>query len=182
MSARGALLLAGVLLLACPGASLAHRLHAEARLQDGQVTLEVYFSDGVTPEGAQVSVWRGEELLAEGLTDARGTWRWRPPGPGTYRLRVSEPGLHKAQVELTVPHAADDPGQRVASSPSGPADDPAHPATRSATGPSPAQPSPGPRGAVPWAGLVVGLGVIAGLGALLALLQRRRGPGGGGSA
>ena len=70
MSARvalGALVLA---LLAVAPAE-AHRLQAEASVSpEGEVVLELFFSDGVTPEGAEVVVTQDGAEVARGLTES----------------------------------------------------------------------------------------------------------------
>jgi hypothetical protein len=153
-----------LLLLALPAAALAHRLHAEARLDGEVLLLEVYFSDGAAQAGAAVEVRRDEELLARGETDAQGTFRWRPPAPGTYLLEVTEAGLHRARVEVTVA-----PGALRALPREAPDGDPAH-AGSAATAETPAVPR---EVGVPWGGLAGGLLVIALLAACLAAAQRR---------
>lgn len=169
------------LLLALPAGARAHRLHAEARLDQGQVLLEVYFSDGTPAAGAEVTLRRvapeagsegAEQVLARGQTDAGGRFRWSPPAPGTYELEVVEPGLHRARVEVTVA-----PGALSARAREDPAADPAHPtsgapaAVASAGAGSPTA-GAAARGAVPWGGVVSGLVVIALLAGLLAAVQR----------
>ena len=147
-----------LLLLLAAAPAWAHRLHAEARLDGGEVLLEVYFSDGTAPDGAAVEVRRGETAVASGVADAQGRFRWRPPGPGRYHLVVTEPGLHKAQAEIDVPAAA----LAAVATPS------------SAAAPVPDPAPPPPRGGTPWGGLAGGLSVIVVLCGGLALLQRRR--------
>lgn len=167
---------AALLLLCLPAPALAHRLHAEVRQQGDEVLLEVYFSDGTTPEGAQVTVERAGVTVASGATDAAGTWRFRPPGPGSYRLSVTEPGLHRASLTFTI--AGVDPDVTPTESHPDAAADPDHAAPSAATAAPPsshptATPAP-PRhtAGVPWDRLGLGLLVIAGLAGALALAQR----------
>ena len=186
MSGRAGVALA--LLLALPAAARAHRLHAEARLDEGQVLLEVYFSDGSPSVGAEVTVRRAapeagsqsvapeagrasiDEVLARGQTDARGAFRWRPPAPGRYGFEVLEPGLHRARVEVTVEAGAVSTRVREDL-----AADPAHPGSPAATasaGTAAGAPGAPARGAIPWGGVVSGLFVVALLAGLLAAAQR----------
>lgn len=163
--------LAALLLLAAP--ALAHRLNADARLVEGEVLLEVYFSDGAAPADATVEVLRGLEPIASGVADDQGRFRWRPPGPGRYLFVVTEPGLHKAQVEIDVPSAAPVavPDSASISVPASASEERAH--ARAPAG----EADPPHRGGTPWGGVAAGLGVIAALTLILALAQRRRGAG-----
>lgn len=167
-------LLAALLLVCLPAPALAHRLHAEVRQKGEDVLLEVYFSDGTTPAGAQVTVERAGQAVASGTTDAAGAWRFRPPGPGTYRLSVTEPGLHRATLLFTV--AGADPDVTPTESHPDPAADPDHAAPPASAPPAshttvtPAWPRQAD--GVPWERLGLGLLVIAGLAGALALAQR----------
>lgn len=154
---RASLLIALVALLALAGPALAHRLNVEARWEAGRVVVEVYFSDGTTPAGAEVIASRDGVEVARGRTDAAGQWTFTPPGAGRYALAVTEPGLHRGRAVVEVPA----PG----------------PATAAPTPNAPAAAAAPPeREGTDWVGLALGLAIIAALGLGLGLLQRARRP------
>lgn len=145
----------------------AHRLNVEARVEAGRVRVEVYFSDGATPAGAEVVVTRDGVEVARGATDAAGAWSFAPPGAGRYVVAVTEPGLHRGAAEVVV-------GQADLAAPA-----PLASATRPAsserpTSSAPASEPPAPRGGVDWAGTAAGVLLILVLAAGLSAWQRRR--------
>ncbi|MBX3468366.1 MAG: hypothetical protein KF878_15955 [Planctomycetes bacterium] len=153
---RAPLLIALAALLALAGPALAHRLNVAARWEAGRVVVEVYFSDGTTPAGAEVIASHDGVEVARGRTDAAGLWTFTPPGAGRYALAVTEPGLHRGRAVVEVP------------------------ATVPATAPTDAAPAaaaaPPEREGTDWVGLALGLAIIAALGLGLGLLQRARRP------
>lgn len=156
--------LCAVVALAAP--ARAHRLNVEARVEGGRVRVEVYFSDGTAPAGAQVVATRDGVEVARGLTDAAGGWTFAPPLAGRYEVAVTEPGLHRGRVEVEVRAA-----ELAASQPATGAAATGAAATASATAP----PASGRRpGGVDWPGVLLGLAIIALLGLGLTVWQRRR--------
>ena len=153
---------AALLVLTLAGPAWAHRLNVEATLEAGRVTVLVYFSDGATPEGAEVVASRDGVEVARGRTDARGTWSFAPTAAGKHLLEVTEPGLHRGKVEVEVPALA------PVAAPSSATPVPATSAIR-------VEPPPG---GVDWVGSAAGLAVIAALALGLAWWQRpsRAGP------
>ncbi|MCO5166384.1 MAG: hypothetical protein M9894_08470 [Planctomycetes bacterium] len=154
---RAPLIAAALALLALAGPARAHRLNVEARLEAGRVVVEVYFSDGTVPVGAEVVASREGVEVARGRTDAAGLWTFAPPGAGRYALAVTEPGLHRGRAAVDV-RAADLPA--VEAGP--PAPEAAPPPTR--------------RDGTDWVGLAAGLAIITLLALGLGRLQRARRP------
>lgn len=156
-----------LLLLLLAGPVRAHRLTVEGLVEDGRVRVEVYFSDGTTPEGAEVVAVREGVEVARGVTDAAGRFSFVPPAAGRYAISVVEPGLHRGRVDVEV-----EPAQ-LASSPAAPA--------ATSTGAVASSASPGaapagatdPRGADGWRGTLAGLVAIGALALGLAWWQRR---------
>lgn len=162
---RAPLVVALAALLVLAGPALAHRLNVEARWEAGRVVVEVYFSDGTTPAGAEVIASRDGVEVARGRTDAAGLWTFAPPGAGRYALAVTEPGLHRGRAVVDVPPTGAPTGAPTVT-PTGPA-----------TGaPPPPAAAPPERDGTDWAGLALGLAIIAALGLGLGLLQRARRP------
>lgn len=91
-----------LLLLALAGTARAHRLNVEGRVEAGRVRVEVYFSDGTMPEGAEVVAVREGVEVARGATDATGRFSFAPPAAGRYAISVVEPGLHRGRVDVEV--------------------------------------------------------------------------------
>ncbi|MEZ6189242.1 MAG: hypothetical protein R3F62_30100 [Planctomycetota bacterium] len=156
MSARAGLLLLALGLLATP--AWAHRLQLELFREGTELRCELFFSDGVTPEGAELILTRLEgdaaQELARATSDAGGVARFTLPGPGRYRVEARDASLHLATAEVELP--ADASPAPVSSAP--------------ARAPQPHAP------ARPWGGALLGVLVIAGLAGGLALWQARRRP------
>lgn len=160
---RPVLLALGVV-LAVAGPARAHRLNVEARVEGGRVRVDVYFSDGTAPAGADVVVTRDGEEVARGQTDAAGAFWFAPPAAGRYGVAVTEPGLHRGQVEVLVADADLD----VDLAEVAPLASVAAPGTASAGAP------PAERSGGEWGRALVGVLVIVILAAGLGAWQRRR--------
>lgn len=154
MSAALRVLLLG---LALAGTAWAHRLHVEARLEAGRVRVEVYFSDGTAPAGAEVVATREGAEVARGATDGAGVFTFVPPVAGRYAIAVVEPGLHRGRVEVEV----------------APADLAAPAAVATASVATAATTGPARGGGDDWKGTLAGLAAIAALALGLAWWQRR---------
>jgi len=154
---RGALVLAVLVGGARP--AWAHRLQLELfREEGGRLRCELFFSDGATPEGAELVLLRlegdVERELARAESDAEGVACFTVPAPGRYRVEARDASLHRASRELEVaPDEASSSTAAVSSEP---------PAARSE------------RGERPWGGVLGGLLVIALLAGGLRLWQARR--------
>ncbi len=145
-----------LLLLVLSGPALAHRLNVEARVEGGRVRVEVYFSDGTAPEGAEVVATREGAEVARGATDATGRWSFAPAAAGRYAIAVTEPGLHRGRVDVDV-----GPGELAAPAAAATALAATSTNTRVATD--------------DWRGTLGGLAAIAVLALGLAWWQRRAG-------
>lgn len=163
-------------LLALAAPARAHRLNVEARVEGPQVRVEVYFSDGTTPAGAQVTVTLEGVEVARGETDAAGRWAFKAPRAGRYEVAVTEPGLHRARVEVVVREADVAVVESASASATAPTSaSPTEPTSASEAAPTSASEAARPeRGGVDWARTLVGLVVIAALAAGLGAWQRRR--------
>lgn len=165
-------------------AARAHGFHAEAWLQDGEVVLEVYFSDGSVPGACEVEVRRDETVVQRGRTDPSGFFRFRPAVAGQYVLEVVEPGLHEARAEVEVP-PLDEAGSSSTPDATASVRGPGAATTGTLSSRTPPSPGPGPeanpgretrshRGGVPWVRVVAGVAIVLALAGGLALLQRMR--------
>ncbi len=100
----GRILAAACLLFLLPAApARAHRLHAEARVQDDRIRAEFFFSDGLPARGLQVTLERDgrpPEILGE--TDDQGAITLRPPGPEPFRLIARGAGHSNAARPLII--------------------------------------------------------------------------------
>jgi hypothetical protein len=141
-------ILAATLLLAGTSPALAHRLHSDVKLTADQLRVEAYYADDTPAQEAKVTVVRGDEVIAQGRTDEKGVWNCPRPEPGSYTVRV-----------LSAGHAADPATIVVPDSEAAPVADPGTDDRESRT-------------RSPWAGLGVGLGVIAGLGVAWMVARR----------
>jgi nickel transport protein len=150
-----------LLLLALAGTARAHRLNVEGRVEAGRVRVEVYFSDGTTPEGAEVVAVREGVEVARGATDAAGRFSFAPPAAGRYAITVVEPGLHRGRVDVEVAPAdlAPATSAATAATPTSSAADAGHPRA----------------GSDDWAGTLAGLVAIGALALGLTWWQRRAG-------
>ncbi len=135
----------------------AHGLKLDCRLGETTVRVEAFFSDGTEAVGFTVTVRRvspdGEveaEPLAIGETDAGGACELpRPTAGATIEIEVRDAAGHAARERLEVPAAGETPPK------------------------TPSAPPTETRGAVRWSRVAAGLLVIAALGGLLAIAQRR---------
>lgn len=91
-----------LVIVALPLAASAHGLILEARLENGVLTAKVFYDDGDPAVGATVTVEAGN-TVAEGRTDAAGTWPFPAPPPGAYTITANAGDGHLAKVTLTVP-------------------------------------------------------------------------------
>ncbi len=171
---RASVAVACCLLVTLAGPARAHRLNVEARVEAGRVRVDVYFSDGTAPAGAEVVVATpGGAEVARGATDASGRWSFVPPAPGRYEVSVTEPGLHRGRAVVVVAPA--DVGR--AGDVAGPTSaDVAAPASQTEAATPPPRSGWTDRGGVDWTRTLAGLLVIAALAAGLAAWQRRRAP------
>lgn len=154
-----------LLVLALAGTARAHRLNVEGRVEAGRVRVEVYFSDGTTPEGAEVVAVREGVEVARGTTDATGRFSFAPPAAGWYAISVVEPGLHRGRVDVEVVPGALAPDPAVVGT-----------APTSSAPPAPvgsATPARTRGASDDWRGTLAGLLAIGALALGLAWWQRR---------
>ena len=82
--------------------AFAHKLLVDPRAIDGRLRVEAFFDDDTPAQKARITVENEKrEIVAEGLTDERGTWDHPLPEPGKYTIRAESVG-HVAKERLTV--------------------------------------------------------------------------------
>jgi len=97
-------LVTAALLLAVPSAASAHGIGVEAKLKGHRVAVEAFFDDDTPAADAKVAVTAQDgKVIAEGKTDAKGTWSFPAPAPGKYKVAVDAGGGHLAKTTLTIP-------------------------------------------------------------------------------
>lgn len=140
-------LISGVLLGNTPPAS-AHQLLLTCKVDGDRVRVEAFFDDDTPAQEATITVAAadGRGPLTEGKTDERGIWTFPTPSPGSYAVRAACLG-HTVHTSFTVATNAE----------------------------APVEPSRQELTRTPWLRVGIGLGVIAGLCALV-LWVRRNGP------
>jgi len=99
-----------------PGVASAHGLGVEAHLKDGRVVVGGFFDDDTAAVNARVWVEdAGQDKVAEGRTDSRGTWSFPAPAPGRYRVTVDAGSGHRTTVSIAIPEAPSTGGAGVVS-------------------------------------------------------------------
>ena len=122
----------------------------DCTLKAGKVEVEVFYDDDTPAQKAKVQVVNAkDEVIANGVTDEKGTWSFAAPPPGIYEVRVDAGAGHRAKKTINVPALE-------------PTDDP----------PPVARVSEGTRAEFtrfPWIQLLIGIVVLGGVGGAFAL-------------
>ncbi|UEC41953.1 MAG: hypothetical protein METHAR1v1_190007 [Methanothrix sp.] len=96
------LALISVLILA--GTAAGHRMLIGYTVEE--VGISVFYDDGTAAAGANVMVYDGDDLIAEGAADSRGVYRFRPEGRRIDDLVfVSSSVGHRAEIRIGTPGA-----------------------------------------------------------------------------
>jgi hypothetical protein len=90
------------LLLAAVSPVLAHRLIVDPKIDGDRIRVEAYYEDDTPAQNALVTVFRGEQKVAEGRTDDKGVWTCPKPAPATYTVQVKDSG-HAGSKVLVIP-------------------------------------------------------------------------------
>jgi hypothetical protein len=128
----------------------------DCTLRDGKVEVEAFYDDDSPAAKAKVQVVDlNEKVVASGATDASGKWTFAAPPPGRYEVRVDAGAGHRARKKIEVPARAAPP--------------------ESQTTPAPAENiTDGQTRAdftrVPWVNVLLGLAILATVGAACALV------------
>jgi cobalt/nickel transport system permease protein len=100
-------ILGALMILSPQRAALAHNLEASARLEQGEVVVEAAYAKSSPAWGARVRVWeasgeRGENgrLVAQGMTDERGRFSFRPERLAGLLVVVEDRAGHRAVVDI----------------------------------------------------------------------------------
>src|SRR5207237_9642695 len=93
-----------ILILAMSAADArAHERGVGWKERDGRLHLAAFFDDDSAPRHALVLVRNAAgETVAEGKTDAKGTWSCVTPKPGEYEVIVDAGGGHRTARKLVV--------------------------------------------------------------------------------
>lgn len=164
-----------------------HGLLIDVRVDKAHLIVEAYFDDDTPAVDAEARLEKPSgEILAQGKTDQRGTWRTLRPEPGTYQVSVNAGLGHKATKKVVI-SAAMEVALNQPPSGAGPRGTP-HTSTASMARPSRGAADPiatsqivseGPTRQeyfdTLWIKILIGLAVIAALG-LAAWLAKREPP------
>jgi nickel transport protein len=115
------ILLAALVVLGFHSPAEAHALGVECRVRAGRVEVKAFFSDGSRAANARVVVQDAEQQrMADGRTDERGLWSFRPVRAGRYRVIIDAGAGHQTEetIEIKVEHLTEDaPEARVSQGP-----------------------------------------------------------------
>jgi hypothetical protein len=149
---RSFMALIGVCLSASP--LFAHKLLLDCRLRDDRLRVEAFYDDDTPAQQAKIVVENLEkQVIAEGLTDEKGTWNCPVPVSGEYTVRAESVG-HTARETLSVRQSTVDNPSSI----------------ERKTAPEPA--SHEEKISMPWLKLAIGIALIAGVGALFWFARR----------
>jgi hypothetical protein len=149
-------IIAVTILLAIAPSAFAHKLGVVCTFKDGKVEVEAFYDDDSPAQQAKVRVVNAkDEIVASGVTDAKGMWSAAAPPPGTYDVRVDAGAGHRAKKTIIVPAVA-------------PIDEPP-PTVTVNTGPSRAEFTQ-----FPWLKVLIGVVVLGGLGGAFAISTAMR--------
>jgi uncharacterized GH25 family protein len=93
-----------VSLLLFPLIVFAHAVGLEAKIVGENVVVEVFFDDDTPAQKAKVRIEDGAKaVIAQGVTDEKGTFTFAKPKAGTYRIIVDAGAGHatKSTLEIT---------------------------------------------------------------------------------
>ncbi len=98
------LLAAAVLLAVAPTSVFAHAVGVDCTLKAGKVEVEAFYDDDSPAQQAKVQVVNAQdEIIASGVTDAKGKWTFAAPPPGAYEVRLDAGAGHRAKRTIHVP-------------------------------------------------------------------------------
>lgn len=90
-----------LLVLLCAAPALAHKVNLFAYVEGGVVYTESYFPDGAPVAGGKVLVYDSQkQLLLEGLTDAKGLFRFPVPKVDELKIVVEASMGHRNSFRL----------------------------------------------------------------------------------
>ncbi len=141
-----------------PADAFAHALGVDCTRRGAKVEVEAFYDDDSPAQQAKVQVVNAkDEIVASGVTDAKGMWTFATPPPGKYEVRVDAGAGHRAKKTINVP--AVEPRTPV------PEDVPPAPAvTISEGGPTRAEFT-----RFPWLQVLIGVVVLGAVGGAFAL-------------
>jgi hypothetical protein len=153
-----AAVLACLVVAFAPACAFAHALGVDCTLRGAKVEVEAFYDDNSPAQQAKVQVVNAkDEIVASGVTDAKGMWTFATPPPGKYAVRVDAGAGHRAKKTINVP-AAEPTTAAVAQ------DVPTPAVSISEDGPTRAEFT-----RFPWAQVVVGVVVLGGVGGAFAV-------------
>jgi len=136
------------LLAILPVSARAHGLGVACAIRGDKVEVEAFYDDDSAAAKAKVVVVNAkDEVVATGITDEQGLWKFAKPEPGKYEVRVDAGAGHRAKKTLNVPR------------PDTSSEEPA------------AEPSREEQTQTPWLGVGLGLAAIAGGGGAIMLVM-----------
>jgi Carboxypeptidase regulatory-like domain len=159
---RRVFLLVGWIILLTPPCVHGHAIGVDCKLHAGRIEVEAFYDDDTPAAKAKVQVINSkEEIIAAGITDARGAWSFPALAPGKYEVRVDAGAGHRAKKAIEVPVEAR-PVQSAA----------AEREVIISAGPTRAEIT-----STPWPKMLIGVSVIGGVGGafLLAAVVRKNG-------
>ncbi len=84
-----------------PSWAFAHNVGVDCKLNGDKVEVEAFYDDDTAAAKAKVRVENAkEEVIASGVTDAKGKWSFAAPPPGKYVVFLDAGAGHRAQKEL----------------------------------------------------------------------------------
>ena len=90
-------------LAASSAPAAAHGFTVEATSRGGDLRVVAGYDTGEPAEGAAVTVTaESGEVVALGMTDARGVWSGPLPPPGEYRVRADDGAGHGGRIAIVV--------------------------------------------------------------------------------
>jgi hypothetical protein len=141
--------LATLCLILTPALGHAHAIGVDCKLRAGKIEVEAFYDDDSPAGKAKVRVVNAkEEIIASGVTDAKGLWSFAAPASGKYEVRVDAGAGHRAKKAIEVP---------------------ADPEVIASEGPTRAEFT-----STPWLKMLIGVAVIGGLGGAFLLMTAFR--------
>jgi hypothetical protein len=137
-----------------PACAFAHALGVDCTLRGAEVEVEAFYDDDAPAQMAKVQVVNAlDEIIASGVTDAKGRWTFAAPPPGKYEVRVDAGAGHRAKKTINV----------TGVEPNTPTEEQAPPMPIS-DGPTRAEFT-----RFPWVQVLIGVVVLGGLGGAFAI-------------
>jgi hypothetical protein len=153
-----AAVLAALVLAFAPACAFAHALGVDCTRRGDKVEVEAFYDDDSPAQQAKVHVVNArDEIVASGVTDAKGHWTFATPPPGKYEVRVDAGAGHRAKKTINVPGVESEV-------PVPQNDPPPPPAVTVSEGPTRAEFT-----RFPWIQLLIGIVVLGGVGGAFAI-------------